>query len=318
MNAQLARRRAIRQHELVRPVLAAFLILSAPAAAAPSVSVERAREIVYPAPEQPPAGCASLDVRCWLSARYASNTDAQASALALFDEFGDVAGVEREHNMEGGFRGVLHLVPAWPLAKADAKHLAWILAMQREFAAFDAAMKARGGAAVAYRHRGIAWKFLRSVKRRTPSAYASRWEIGYNLDGSLNTSPERVRDLLVHEIFHLNDQAHANWSASALAPIVQRIFAKCKTNISCLAPYAPTTMKVKGGTYYAFQPNNGNMANEYAAELATRFFLEQRAVLRAERDAGDAFKCATAENKQAWSALSAEFFAGVDLTAPCR
>lgn len=295
-----------------------LLLLPALASAGPKVDAGRAARLVYPAPESPPAICTVDDLRCLLSTRFAKNPTAQGVVLELYDQYGDVVGVEEDHFMNGGFRGTLHIVPAWPMGPGDLKHLQWVLGLRRELTAFEAAMNAKSAAPIRYRHRAIAWKFLRSVKRRTPSAYASNWEVGYNLDGSLNTSQTAVRDLLVHEIFHLNDQTHDGWSLRTLAPIVTSIFARCKTDVACLTPYAPTTLKVRGGTYYAFQPNNGNMASEYAAELATRFFLEQRAAMRSERFAPRPFKCMTPENARAWRALSDEFFGGVDLTPECK
>ncbi len=282
------------------------------------VDAGRAAKLVYPAPESPPIVCAAGDVRCMLSTRFSKSPAAQGVVLELYDQYGDIVGVEEEHFMNGGFRGTLHIVPAWPTGPGELKHLHWVLGLRRELAAFEAAMNAKSVAPIRYRHRAIAWKFLRSVKRKTPSAYASNWEVGYNLDGSLNTSQTAVRDLLVHEIFHLNDQGHGGWSLRTLAPVVSSIFARCKTDLACLKPYAPTTLKVRGGTYYAFQPNNGNMAAEYAAELAARFFLEQRSAMRSEPFAPGAFKCKTPENAHAWRALSEEFFGGVDLVAGCK
>ena len=75
---------------------------------------------------------------------------------------------------------------------------------------------------------------------------------------------------------------------------------------------------VRGGTYYAFQPNNGDAVHEYAAELAVRYFKEQSrdAATRASSRAR-AFKCGPAENARAWQALVDEFFAGRDLVPAC-
>ena len=74
---------------------------------------------------------------------------------------------------------------------------------------------------------------------------------------------------------------------------------------------------VRGGTYYAFQQNNGNSVHEYAAELAVRYFAEQREMLSNGKLARRAFKCGPAENAQAWQALVDEFFAGRDLVPSC-
>jgi hypothetical protein len=75
-------------------------------------------------------------------------------------------------------------------------------------------------------------------------------------------------------------------------------------------------MQVRGGTYYAFQENNGDAVHEYAAELALRYYREQRAVLRGE-PTGKRFKCGPPENAQAWGLVAAEFFRGEDRTGPC-
>ena len=74
---------------------------------------------------------------------------------------------------------------------------------------------------------------------------------------------------------------------------------------------------VRGGTYYAFQPDNGDSVHEYAAELALRYYREHRAVLGATRLARAPFKCGPEENRRAWAAIAAEFFGGVDLVPAC-
>lgn len=73
----------------------------------------------------------------------------------------------------------------------------------------------------------------------------------------------------------------------------------------------------RGGTYYAFQPNNGASVHEYAAELATRWYLEQRAIQRREKLDRPAFKCGPAENERAWRLLVDEFFGGADAVPAC-
>jgi hypothetical protein len=75
---------------------------------------------------------------------------------------------------------------------------------------------------------------------------------------------------------------------------------------------------VRGGTYYAFQQNNGNAVHEYAAELAVRYFKEQSEMLSAGKLARRAFKCGPAANARAWQALVEEFFAGRDLVPSCK
>jgi hypothetical protein len=74
---------------------------------------------------------------------------------------------------------------------------------------------------------------------------------------------------------------------------------------------------VRGGTYYAFQPNNGAVVHEYAAELAVRYWKEQSEMLAKGKLARKAFKCGPAENARSWRALVDEFFAGVDRVPTC-
>ncbi len=136
------------------------------------------------------------------------------------------------------------------------------------------------------------------------------------MNGSLLTSPGAVRETLFHELFHLNDEAHADWSHRALGAIFDSIVAKCGAHTACLTPYAPGTTKVRGGTYYPFQP--GNDVGEYGAELALRYYLEQRAILRGEPLGRAPFKCGPPENARAWRAIVSEFFGGVDRTQCSR
>jgi hypothetical protein len=266
---------------------------------------------------QLPAPCQTDDIRCLVSARFSGHDAERTSALALFDETGDVVGTEEEHQMEGGFRGTIHIVPELPVGQY-AKHLAWVLAAQRDIAAFQKAIEEKNGGPVPYRNRALVFRFMRSVGRTTPSAYAAKWEVGYNVSGSLHANAEAVRDTIFHEVFHLNDEAHKDWSRRAIGPIVDRIAAKCASKTPCLTPYAPFKTMVRGGTYYAFQPNNGDIAHEYAAELATRYFMEQRSALKGEVPPAGWFKCGPQENAQTMTALAKEFFAGVDLTPTCK
>jgi hypothetical protein len=55
---------------------------------------------------------------------------------------------------------------------------------------------------------------------------------------------------------------------------------------------------------------------EYAAELALRYYREQRAVLR-NLPTVKPFKCGPPQNAQAWTAMRDEMFAGVDAVPPC-
>ena len=71
---------------------------------------------------------------------------------------------------------------------------------------------------------------------------------------------------------------------------------------------------VRGGTYYSFQPGNG--VGEYAAELALRYYREQRAALRA-LPRPRPFKCGPPENARAWALVRDELFGGIDVVPPC-
>jgi hypothetical protein len=286
----------------------------------PRVARERAPKVLFPTGIPAGVACDAKDdgayVRCLLEARFATHEAEKKDALALFDELGDVVGVEEEQDMDGGFRGKIHLVPELPVGQYK-KHLGWILGAQRDVASFVEAIQAKATKPLAYRHRALAWRFMRSVGRTTPSAYAGGWEIGYNVSGSLHANADAARDTVFHEVFHLNDQEHGGWSRKTLGPIVDAIAKKCGAKTPCLAPYAPFKTMVRGGTYYAFQPNNGDIAHEYSAELATRYFREQLAASRGQTYPGGWFKCGPEENAKSMKALADEFFGGVDLTGAC-
>jgi hypothetical protein len=322
LGAAAAARHHARMDALPARALLALALLAGSAAAEPAVTAARATQVLFGDAPVPPACAAGTDaerVRCLVVSRYAGAHPASArrGALALLDELGDVAGSEVEQDMDGGYRGKIHLVPALPIGGA-AEHLGYVLGAQRELARVLGALEARAGAPLPYRHRALVFRFFRSVRKRTPSAYAVEWEVGYNLAGSLNRSVESVRDVLFHEIFHLNDAAHGGWSHRALGELVAGVAERCGGTPACLTPFAPMAMTVRAtGVYYAFQKDNGDMANEYAAELATRYLLEQRAALRGERPPAGRFKCRNETNARAWRALAQEFFAGVDLTPPC-
>jgi len=269
-----------------------------------------------------PAACAKKPdpVACLIDARYAKDDRAKHLAADLYKHSGDIAGVGADEQMNGGFRGKIHLVPELPIG-AYRKHLTWVLAATDSIDKFFTDVM--DGKQPAYRWRDLAFKFVRSVGKHTPSAYAGidpngAWAIEYNVEGSLLKSEAGVRETLVHELFHINDESHHDWSQTALAKDYAAIVKKCGTRSSCLAPYAPNDTKVLAtGTYYAFQPNNGNTVHEYAAELAVRYFKEQTEVLAHGKLGQRAFKCGPAENARAWQALVDEFFAGVDHVPTC-
>jgi hypothetical protein len=128
-----------------------------------------------------------------------------------------------------------------------------------------------------------------------------------------------VRETLVHEIFHLNDRAHAGgghdwWSPNVLGKEFDFAVQKCGVGIPCLTPFTPNETIVRGGTYYSYQPGNGVV--EYAAELALRYYREQRAALRSLARP-KAFKCGPPENGNTWALMRDAFFGGVDAVPPC-
>jgi hypothetical protein len=254
-------------------------------------------------------------IRCLLRARFAGDDAARDMAIELYDKVGIVTGVGRDQKMDGGWRGEIHLVPELPVGKYK-KHLAWVKAGFEDIDAFFAGLDARRapGTKAAYRYRALSLRFLRSAGRTTPSAYAQDWEVSYNVSGSLHASAEAVRETLFHEVFHTNDARHGHWSQKALTATVDSILDKCGQNSGCLAPYAPGTTMVRGGTYYAFQKGNG--VGEYAAELASRYFLEHHAILSGKKHGKAPFKCGPPENAKTWKALVDEFF-GADLTGDC-
>jgi hypothetical protein len=286
---------------------------------APRLSVNQITDVLFlPGDARPDcsAGDDVVRIGCAIAARFASDPEAAKLASNLFERTGDVAGVLAPEVMEGGFRGKLHLVPALPIGKYRT-HLAWVAEATRDFDAFFDALSRGDAGAPRYVWRGLSFRFMRSVAARTPSAYALDWSIAYNVDGSLNKSADAVRELLFHENFHLNDQDHGDWSVRALRMLYDGILARCGTRMACLAPYTPTDMTVIGGTYYAFQPDNGDGVHEYAAELALRYYREQRAVLRGLPHPGR-FKCGKEENAKAWALIVGEFFGGIDRTPPCE
>jgi hypothetical protein len=265
-------------------------------------------------------GCAAI--ACRLEAAYAADPKARALALALYRDHGDVAGVGEAEAMDGGFRGEIELVPQLPIGRWRG-HLGWVKVAMVTFDAFFAtqATAVASGDVLRYRWRDLAVRFVRSVGRHTPSAYAAPWTVSYNVEGSLLTSADAVTETLFHEIFHMNDADHGDWSVAHLGTDYDAILARCggaHPSTSCLAPYAPGETMVRGGTYYAFQGNNGTTVHEYAAELAVRYFREQREVARRGRLARRAFKCGPVENGRAWAALVGEFFGGVDRVPACR
>jgi hypothetical protein len=247
------------------------------------------------------------------SAQFKLSRDAEL-ATSLYARFGLTSGVETDHVMNGGYRGMIHIVPEWP----TSRELDYIDAAFTHFDAFERNLRARGGKPgrfPRYRWRNLTLRFFRSERRTTPSAYASAWFVAYNVAGSLMQTSASVEETLFHELFHANDRAHGDWAARELAQTQQAIRARCAAATGCLARYAPGSTVVRGGTYYAFQPGNG--PEEYAAELAVRFYVEHTAILANKRVAHPWFKCQAPENAVSWAKLTHEMFDDVDLTPAC-
>ena len=291
----------------------------------PSVelSIEEATAVLFAG--DPPAAisvcerhaAAGARIRCLIDVRFGGAPAEDALAVGLHERAGHVLGVEREHQMDGGFRGTLHLVPERPVGR-HRRHLEWIAAALDDFDAFFTSVAARAPRPLRYRWRALAFRFFRSVGRTTPSAYADGWTVAYNVSGSLHRSADSVRETLFHELFHLNDSDHGDWSARRLRSAFDGIVARCPSlRRDCLAPWAPGTTTVRGGTFYAFQPDNGDPVHEYAAELALRWYREHRVALRTGGQVRS-FRCGPAPNAEVWSAIADEFFGGADLVAPCR
>ena len=249
--------------------------------------------------------------------------------LALYADTGDVMAPGQPDNMDGGYRGIIKLVPVEP--GADPKHLAWVIAALRDYDAFFTQLAEATRTEVrtdndgpnnafGFRWRALTVRFVRSEKKRTPAAFAMLWTVTYNIAGSLHRSSDAVRETLFHEVFHMNDFAHKGWSANALRTDYDAILRQCskaKNRTACFAPYAPGTIKVRGGTYYAFTLGNGDSVHEYGAELALRYYVEQREMLRRGKLSQKAFKCGPVENARSWDALVKEFFVGRDLVPAC-
>jgi len=277
---------------------------------APALDLDAAKQVLHATSD-----CA--DVECLIRSAYQPDPKAAELALALWRNSGDVAGVGPEETMDGGFRGTIHLVPQLPI-QGYRKHLSWVAEGAQSIDQFFGKLFANQPAP-SYRWRALQFRFVRSVNKHRPSAYALDWTVEYNVEGSLNLNAAAVRETLFHELFHVNDEAHGEWSAAHLRRDYAAILAKCGTHptVKCLTPYAPNDTMVRGGTFYAFQQNNGDTVHEYAAELAVRYFKEQSEMLRAGKLSKKAFKCGPAENARAWSGIIGEFFSGRDLVPPC-
>lgn len=300
-----------------RTVALAVLLMSigVAASAAPAAPSEEAGVTLDAARAVLPGDDGCLDVACLIERAYALDQKAQALARALWTEHGDVVGVGVDEVIDGGYRGQIHLVPQLPTGRYRA-HLVWLREAAGRIDQFFRDHFA-GHDPPRYRWRALTFRVVRSPGKRTPSASVAGWTINYNVHGSLLTSATGVTETLFHEIFHANDEAHGDWSSAQLRTDYDAIAKRCGTELRCLEPYAPNDTRVRGGTYYAFQRNNGDAVHEYAAELAVRYWKEQREMRAAGKLGRPAFKCGPPENRRAWQALVAEFFAGRDLVPDC-
>lgn len=294
-----------------------------------ALSPERALWVLYPEAADEKTRSAELSackdgderaqISCLIARRYPTKADGDL-AVRLYQAVGIVAGVEVAHTREVGYRGTIEFVPELPVGKYK-QHLSWVVESMEDIDAFLTMITEKAGKDLPYRWTDLELKFYRTVKRKTPNAYASTWYFAYNVEGSMFKSLPIVRETLFHEIFHMNDQEHTDWSYKNLDEIYQSIVTRCSKpkeklpDTNCLTPYSPGTTKVKGGTYYSFQP--GNDVAEYAAELALRYYQEQRAHWKEDKKKPKPFKCTKEENAKAWKLLVDEFFLGVDLVPAC-
>jgi hypothetical protein len=254
-------------------------------------------------------------VRGLIAWSYRGDPQARRLAVGLFDDFGTVAGVLPEQDFDGAYRGTLHFVPRWPMGPHRLQ-LSMTATALRNLDAFFAELERRSKRAITFRWRPLRLRFFESVKRRTPSAIATKWMIAHNVKGSMFRDDDATLGTYAHELFHLNDEERGWWSKEALKGVFGRVVARCGTDTACLKPYAPDTTIVRGagGTYYAFMPGNG--VSEYAADVAKRWVIEHRALL-AGRGPTLPWRCQTMENREAWTTVVEAFFSGVDLLPPC-
>lgn len=295
--------------------------MSFAALADPTLTASDSRGLLAAKATDCAVGTDDEQVHCLLKNALGGDPKALELARRLYEQQGHLVGVLPEEDFEGGYRGVIHLVPQLPIG-SERKHLEFVTGALDEIDAFlsDTQQRAKEQAALrsdadpapfAYRWKPLGLRFFRSVKKRTPAAFAVDWTVSYNVNGTLNGSLPVVRSLLFHEIFHLNDD---DWSVRELSADYDAIVKKCGVTIDCLTRYVPEPLIVKGGTYYSFMPGNG--VREYAADLALRYFREQRERL-AGHEVKAPFKCAAPENARAWSKLAKRFFGGVDRVPSC-
>ncbi len=254
-------------------------------------------------------------VRTLLSKRYANDPEASVLALALYEKTGSVAGVESPRSFLGTHVGDVDVLPALPIGEYR-HHLAWVLSSLEAFATVLQQLGRVADKPIAFRVTQLPLRFYRTERARFPSAYFVDGSVAYNVHGELHDTEVSSRETLMHELFHLNDARESDWSEGALGPIYDHIALKCHGSDACLRRYAPHETRVAGGTFYAFHSATGSVA-EYGAELAIRYYREQRARIVGIPMKAPPFKCRAPENLAAWNLLAETFFGGADLVPPC-
>ncbi len=165
----------------------------------PVLGFAEARDILFAArPNAKADRCIGLDtpqrIPCLIKTRYARDKKATRLALKLYERTGTIAGLLPEQGFDGGYRGKLHLVPHLPIRK-DRKHLKFATEALLSIDEFLTRIEKRAGQKPRYQYRNLDFRFFRSVKRRTPAAFAGDWSVAYNVRGTLNHGVPVVRNL---------------------------------------------------------------------------------------------------------------------------
>lgn len=252
---------------------------------------------------------------CAVSLRYAHDREALELARRLLFRTGAVPGMDDLSEIDASYLGDVPVQPVLPVGP-HRHHLRWVTASVLDFDALFAALAPLAPAPMLFRTRPHGFRFFATRERSYPSAYANDGVVAYNVKGALYDNEEDVRATLFHELFHLNDDGHGEWSRSALADVFDAIVARCGADDACLARFAPDDAKVPDGTYYAFDPRTGSVV-EYAAEVALRWYREHHAIVREGRLPERPFKCGDELNREAWGRVTHEFFGGLDRVPDC-
>ncbi len=270
-------------------------------------------------PEVCEGSCLSLTrqdaASCALDLAYAEDDDARALAHDLLTLTGAVPGREEYGVIDAAYLGNVPIEPLLPVGPYR-QHLAWLRDAIVEIERVVGGVAKVAPNPVLFRTRPHGFRFFRTQERSFPSAYAVDGVIGYNVEGPLHDSQENVTSTLLHELFHLNDEGRVQWSERALGGLFEQIVGTCEDDDDCLGRFAPSSDRVPGGTFYPFDSRTRDV-REYGAEIALRWFHEQRMLLDGVPLPSAPFKCGADENAQAWRAIVDEFFGGFDLTGEC-